>query len=221
MNSRCKLAVAQVMNDMDRVKLEELKKHIEERDRGLHADPSSLDELKAVLNVISCVRKESMNMEIEYLDLEERYRTRELYNVPNDEDELKEARAVRYAWSELLEETERVDESLEEVKVKFTAITRTQVLEFTRSNMALAEDIRTNGPGLPDVDLDKGVELMKKFQDIMVRRSSARPTFGCEQVAVARDPTVAQIAIWLWEWIASQGGNSGRPRAGFAAQDLF
>ncbi|KAK3269901.1 Dynein heavy chain cytoplasmic, partial [Cymbomonas tetramitiformis] len=167
-------AIGKVMNDLDRNKLMELKQHIADRNTGLHADPVSLDELKAVLSVITAVRRESMNMEIEYNDLEERYRTRDLYNVPNDEEEAKEARNIRNLWSELLIETDRVDDSLEEVKAKFTEITMNQVAEFTESNKALLEELKTQGPGLPDVDLDHGVELMKKFAETMVGKVKMR-----------------------------------------------
>jgi dynein heavy chain len=74
------------------------------------------------------VRREAMRVEIEYHDLEERYRTRELCGVLNDPTEKEAAHALRVTWAALAEETERVDESLEEVKAKFTEITRTQVI---------------------------------------------------------------------------------------------
>ena len=75
------------------------------------------------------VRREAMRVEIEYHDLEERYRTRELCGVPNDPTEKEAAHALRVTWAALAEETEKVDESLEDVKAKFTEITSTQVKE--------------------------------------------------------------------------------------------
>lgn len=44
-------------------------------------DPSSLDELKGVLAVVSCVHTDSMGVELTTTDLEERCRTRLLYAV--------------------------------------------------------------------------------------------------------------------------------------------
>ena len=75
------------------------------------------------------VRREAMRVEIEYHDLEGRYRTRELCGVPNDPTEKEAAHALRVTWAALAEETEKVDESLEDVKAKFTEITSTQVKE--------------------------------------------------------------------------------------------
>jgi len=166
--------IGKVMADLDRVKLNEMRAMIDEANVGLHADPSTLEDLKGVLNVIATIRKQFMMVELEYLDLEERFRTRDLYAVLNDEEEAKEARNICHAYKELLEEVDRVDASLEDVKLKFTDITITQVLDFSASNKELLQELKTSGPGLPAIDLDLGVELLKKFQEIMLEKTAMR-----------------------------------------------
>jgi dynein heavy chain len=49
-----------------------------------------------------------------------------------------------------------------------------QVTEFAESSMALLEEFKTTGPGLPDIDLDEGVKLMKTFQQTMVEKAAMR-----------------------------------------------
>lgn len=41
---------------------------------ALHAEPNSLDELKAVLNTVATIKAATMSMELQYSDLEERFR---------------------------------------------------------------------------------------------------------------------------------------------------
>ncbi len=52
-------------------KLRELLKSLEEE---LHKAPVTLEELKQVLNIINTIKSTSMNMELRYVDLEERFR---------------------------------------------------------------------------------------------------------------------------------------------------
>lgn len=52
----------------------------------LHKEPDTLETLKHVLNIVATIRSEGMTMELKYLDLEERYRTRVMYAQPQDMD---------------------------------------------------------------------------------------------------------------------------------------
>ena len=73
--------------------VQKLKEQLKGLDEELHKTPATLEELKQVLNVISTIRSTSMNMELRYVDLEERFRQVEhamccgsgsrLYNADN------------------------------------------------------------------------------------------------------------------------------------------
>ena len=54
--------------------MQKLKEQLKELDEELHKTPATLEELKQVLNVINTIRRTSMNMELRYVDLEERFR---------------------------------------------------------------------------------------------------------------------------------------------------
>lgn len=101
-------------------------------EQALHRKPDTLDELKAVLNTVNRIRNEGMIMELRYTDLEERYRTRQLYAIAPEEivqceTETEESRQVRIMWQALSDEADSVDFSLEETKKLFSATTRKQV----------------------------------------------------------------------------------------------
>ena len=54
--------------------LQKLKEKIQNLAEELQRTPGTLDELKQVLNTINNIRSSSMLMELQYTDLEERFR---------------------------------------------------------------------------------------------------------------------------------------------------
>ena len=56
--------------------LQKLKEKIQILAKELQKSPGTLDELKQVLNTINNIRSSSMLMELQYTDLEERFRYR-------------------------------------------------------------------------------------------------------------------------------------------------
>ena len=55
--------------------LQKLREQLKGLEEELHKVPVTLEELKQVLNVINTIRSTSMNMELRYVDLEERFRS--------------------------------------------------------------------------------------------------------------------------------------------------
>ena len=54
--------------------MQKLKDQLKGLGEELQKTPVTLDELKQVLNTINTIRSSSMNMELKYVDLEERFR---------------------------------------------------------------------------------------------------------------------------------------------------
>eukprot|EP00898_Chlorokybus_atmophyticus_P006649 jgi/Chlat1/6986/Chrsp56S00523 len=174
-------AIGKVMNDVDRKLLVGLENSISKYQESLHKPPETLEDLKFVLNVVASLHAQSMQMEIEYVDLEERYRTRETYGLKAaDPAEAARAYAVRTRWAELVEEAHVVDTSLEETKVKFTAMTVSQVTDFQALVSSLKGEMSTRGPSNP-ASLDEGLELMKNYQAELAAKNSIR-----EQLVLAQ-----------------------------------
>jgi len=163
-------AITQTMREIDAVTEAAMREKIRKHDVALHRPPDSLEELKKVLNIVNIIRNESMGMELKYVDLEERARTRLLYAQTDEEvtqcsNELRSACEIRVLWQALFEESDRIDLSLEDVKKEFSATTRAQVAEFLAYTEELAERFRTTGPGLPTIELHIGLDLLKQFQE--------------------------------------------------------
>ena len=60
-----------------------------------------------MLNLIRDVREMSAEVELEYIDIEERYRTLGMYGLQVAEEEHKHANELRGLWLDLVEETKR------------------------------------------------------------------------------------------------------------------
>ncbi|MEW5308429.1 MAG: hypothetical protein WDW38_000392 [Sanguina aurantia] len=162
-------ALSQAMRELDTATLGALRDRIASRDTALHREPATLEELKQVLNTVAKIRNESMSMELQYTDLEERFRTRVMYAQGDDDDaacnaEFNEALSIRSTWTELVEEADLVDWSLEDTKLVFSETTRGQVEEFLRYTGELWERFRSAGPGLPTVELPVGLTKLHEFQ---------------------------------------------------------
>lgn len=89
-----------------------------------------------------------MHMELQYSDLEERYRTRVLHAQQAEDQqlystELEGAMMVRQQWAALQAEAERVDAELEDIKFQFSHITKQQVSQLA------PPDVRSGRPATP------------------------------------------------------------------------
>jgi dynein heavy chain len=72
-----------------------------------------------------------MKVELEYSELEERFRTRLLYasasEVGEFKAELDDAASIAASWKKLIDDADLVDASLEDTKKQFSQTTRQQV----------------------------------------------------------------------------------------------
>ena len=64
----------------------------------------TLKELKFVLGVMSNIRSMSLRVELKYRDIQERYRTLLMYNIPVPEEKAMEATAISGVWADLTRE---------------------------------------------------------------------------------------------------------------------
>lgn len=153
------------LNDSAREDLNDLKGEIEGLTEDLKRPPDTLEDLKFVLRVIADIRDKSLEVELRYVDLQERYRTLLMYDIEVPESELELSTNITQAWDDLFMESRRVDASLVSVKKKFTEITQDQVADFSKDISKFKESFRNEGPSSIGTDLDAGVDLLKKFKE--------------------------------------------------------
>ena len=97
LREECLAWVAAYAREMDRADAERVRSiraDLKDKKLGVHIACNTLEDLKAVLAIIASVREGHAEMELAYLDIEERYRTRALYGVGASEHDAAEANAT-------------------------------------------------------------------------------------------------------------------------------
>eukprot|EP00736_Rhodelphis_marinus_P009344 Rmarinus@m.3249 len=156
-------AIGQLLNDAERSRLFALDKRIRQYMHAVQQEPQTLDELKTVLSVITEINGNSMDVEIEYVDIEEKYRTMAVYNIPVPEEEMTMARSLRERWAELVKAAADIDKNLVSVKDKFREVTQDQVSDFQNEVATMKREFFDKGPGTAGIDMDEGVRLVEKY----------------------------------------------------------
>ena len=177
LRDECNAWVAAIGKEMDKVDAERvaaIRDDLANRDRGMRISCNTLEDLKGVLAIIASVRDGHMQMELDYLDLEERYRTRQLFGIAMNEQEVKDAYTIRDVWAVLQKEVETIDDGLEDSREHFTEVTVKQVKDFSVDCSNMLERLKSDGPGLPTVVLEEGVALMEKFQTELESKLATR-----------------------------------------------
>ena len=167
LREECLAWVAAYAREMDRADAERVRSirtDLKDKQLGVHVACNTLEDLKAVLAIIASVREGHAEMELAYLDIEERYRTRALYGVGASEHDEAEAASIRDVWAALRVEVETVDDGLGETREHFTEVTKKQVIRFQEECGEMLERLKTQGPGLPTVVLAEGAVLLEKFK---------------------------------------------------------
>lgn len=128
----------------------------------------TLQVLKEILGAISTVRSKGPEMELRYLDLCERFRTRMHTCKPELRaellGELEQCSKLQGMWDSLGDEAMQSDSALEDVKVDFSDITRQQVKEFKLQVEAFYEKFKTAGPNRGNIELSAGLKLLREVE---------------------------------------------------------
>ncbi len=132
--------------------------------------PETLEELKVTLNVIATIRRISLEVELRYRDIQEKYRTLVMYDIPVEGQERERAERIGGVWAELFQEAKTVDRSLVTVKKKFTVITKEQVVTFQSEADEFAAKFKIEGPGTVGSDLDKGTAIDTVYTCVHVQQ---------------------------------------------------
>ncbi|XP_069379878.1 dynein axonemal heavy chain 10 isoform X1 [Paralichthys olivaceus] len=130
----------------------------------LKQSPDTFEDLKSVLATISDIRDMSLEVELRFMDIKERYRTLAMYKVEVGDDELELEADIDQMWRELFKESRQVDRSLTDVKKSFSQITKEKIEEFTQDLSIFAESFNMHGPQAVGVDLEKGLSIMGTYE---------------------------------------------------------
>ncbi|XP_038229191.1 dynein axonemal heavy chain 10 [Dermochelys coriacea] len=156
-------SLGKLLNESAKEELFSLQEDIERLSQNLRKAPDSLEDLKFVLGTIAEIKDISLQVELKYLDIQERYRTLAVYNIPITEEERELVNKIKQMWEILLFDASEVDHSLGSIKKTFTEITREQIGDYSSQIADFFHRFTTEGPGAVGENLDKGLELLDIF----------------------------------------------------------
>ena len=81
-----------------------------------------MDDLKFVLSEISDIRRMSLEVELEYRDIQERYRTLAMYRLPVTLEEVETCARLEGQWTELAAKARQRDRDIIPDKRRFTVV---------------------------------------------------------------------------------------------------
>ncbi|VDK75302.1 unnamed protein product, partial [Dibothriocephalus latus] len=131
----------------------------------LRSRPKQLDQLKAVLQTIKYVQDSTLEVEEKLIDIDECHRLLRLHGLSVTAAELEEAGSVSQGWLHLVQLASSTTRHLMPTKQNFVVRIQREVAQFTQKIAAFAERFATCGPGSVGEDLDKGLDLLKQYQE--------------------------------------------------------
>nr|XP_057927697.1 dynein axonemal heavy chain 10-like isoform X1 [Doryrhamphus excisus] len=140
----------------------------------LQQNPDTFDNLKNVLGTISHIRDMSLNVQLSIADIEERYRTLEMYKVEVDKDELGLKENIGQIWSDLFAKSRQVHQRLTDVKISFKETTKRLTEDFQEELSIFVESFNMHGPGAVGDDLDQGLSIMESYEAELAKMVAGR-----------------------------------------------
>ncbi|TYZ50849.1 hypothetical protein PybrP1_008863 [[Pythium] brassicae (nom. inval.)] len=153
-----------VLYDLSARKLLALSASMEQLESELEATPEDLESLKKVLNVVANIADKSMEVELEYADISECYRTLQTYGIPVDAAESARAFGLEARWRALFIAAKTKDLRLVKVKDQFRGVTKQDAVAFADECKQMKKAFYESGPVTSASDLDAGLELLAGFQ---------------------------------------------------------
>ena len=127
--------------------------------------PRNGNELEKVLDAISSIWKISLSVEISYREIEEKYRTLQMYGIQIEESQIKAAKTLPEFWDRIFQKSKEVDFRVAPLKKKHTEITKLLIKRFHKEANDLYTIFKKAGPSSVGSNLDDGLELLKTFQN--------------------------------------------------------
>ena len=104
------------------------------------------NELKSTLKIISGIWSMSLEVEIGYMDIQERYRTLEMYGIDGDQEMVILGRKLPSEWETLYVRSKEIYFQLEKLKEKQSKVESKKIERFCVHLEALNADFKSNGP---------------------------------------------------------------------------
>ena len=127
--------------------------------------PKNGDELENSLQAISSIWKMSLSVEISYREIEEKYRTLNMYGIKIEKSQITAARNLPKLWETIFHKSKEVHFRVSPMKEKYTEITKMLIKKFLKEMDDLYTVFQQSGPSSVGSNLDKGLELLHTFKN--------------------------------------------------------
>ncbi|KAG2382028.1 hypothetical protein C9374_005820 [Naegleria lovaniensis] len=166
-------AMAKLLNTNIKPKLLALNERIDKYKEGLGQEIVELDDLRKVLSVMDEARSNSVDIERDYMEVEDIYHTMLSYSVKIPADEIDLVYSLRMKWNALLSSAKEMEQQLVPQKERFTSETRNRVEQFKIEVVQLKEEFE-HGPGNPNVQLEDGLSQMELLKEKLEEKKKIR-----------------------------------------------
>ena len=125
----------------------------------------NLENLKFVLNNVAEITGKVQQMELDMLEISERYRTLQRYGIEvATPEDIAAALNLPERWHTLYCNSRTRDLRLVDTKAEFRVVTAQQDVDFREELNALRKTFLDSGPGVSSVSLDDGVILLEDYR---------------------------------------------------------
>eukprot|EP01040_Poterioochromonas_malhamensis_P005875 gene5875-6317_t len=154
----------EVLLTTSRAILTKLQERMTTLEQQVASETNDLEQLKFVLNVIAEILNMVQEIELEMMDITERYRTLRRYNIVLPAQEMADALSIEERWHKLYCDSRTRDLRLVDTKQQFREVTSQQDIEFREMLQHLRKEFLDSGPGVSTTGLDEGVELLAEYK---------------------------------------------------------
>ncbi|GMF23629.1 unnamed protein product [Phytophthora lilii] len=187
-----------ILLEVSNKKLVAISATMDQLESELEATPEDLESLKKVLNTVASISDMGMEMELEYADIIERYRTLQTFNIAGDPAEFKKAFSLEQRWKNLFLASKTKDLRLVKVKDQFRGVTKQDAVNFAEECKNMKKEFLERGPGTCSLDLDAGLEMVSAFQKKLTvfkaRRQELANAENLFALPITSYPELQQIA---------------------------
>jgi dynein heavy chain len=145
--------------------LKSIKNDIDNYEKALGGEMGAIDQLKALLNVITEIKNTSMDMEFRIVEVQEQFRVLDMYEYEIDEEVKKDVEGLMNQWDQLLEYADKTNFGVNDFKKNFAEVTKQDVETFKIKIIDEYTEYVARGPGVSAITLEEGVELLNQSKE--------------------------------------------------------
>ena len=153
-----------VLHETSHSRYQKMSQRLHALEESIKVETTDLESLKFVLNKVAEISSIVQEVELEMLDIAERYRTLKRYGISSvPEDESKAALSLAERWHTLYCNSRTRDLRLVDTKAKFRVVTAEQDVVFRDELDLLRKQFLDAGPGVSSVSLTQGVDILAEY----------------------------------------------------------